>query len=147
MSGSAATRHVSSSFSESSRAVANSGPRPITSIRPTKASCVATGRKRGLELGQELLEQIGSHPQAVDVRRALAGGMRGEQRHGRHLGRVGLGGGNRPLLAGQQRQHSVGDLGQRRVDVVGDRDRVGATSGSPFDVVDDVGCTARLRQR
>ena len=41
-SGSAATRHVSVSFSAISRAVANSIPRPITNIRPTYANASAT---------------------------------------------------------------------------------------------------------
>ena len=44
VSGSAATRQVSSSFSAISRAVANSIPRPTTNIRPTEANESATAR-------------------------------------------------------------------------------------------------------
>ena len=49
VSGSAAIWQVSSSFSAISRAVANSGPRPITNIRPTDANGTAIDRGRPLE--------------------------------------------------------------------------------------------------
>ena len=147
VSGSAATRQVSSSFSEISRAVAYSGPRPITNIRPTNASETAISDSRALERRQQRRELRGVARMPVGDRRRLGRGVGGEQRQRGELRRVGLRRRDRALAPAAERQDGVGRLGELRFRLVRDRDRERAAAASALDVLDHVRRLARLRER
>ena len=96
--------------------------------------------------GQRLGDRVGDAGQlrvrAQRVRRPLEGG--GEQRDRGQLGRVGLGRGDRELRAGPEVDHVVRGRRERRVRVVGDRDRRDALAAARLDDADDVRRGARL---
>ena len=110
VSGSAATRQVSISFSAISRAVANSVPRPITNIRPTNENWTARRHDHLLELRDQRLQPVDHLAQPLDVTRALVGRVRREEGERRDLVRVRLRRRDRLLDPRAEREHLLGRL-------------------------------------
>ena len=148
MSGSAATRQVSSSFSEISRAVANSGPRPITNIRPDEGERHRELGHTPLDHGQVLLEQVGGtrdavgdttapRPAACPARSARAATCVVYV----FVAAIASSG---PAASGSNR---LGRVRERGIRIVRDRDRERATRPRALDVLEDVGRLAGLRER
>ena len=108
VSGSAATRHVSSSFSEISRAVANSVPAADHEHAPDERERDARSRPAAARApAGASSSRAATCADAVADQLALPGGVAREERERGNLVRVGLRRRDRALLAGRERQNDA----------------------------------------